>query len=229
MTMSLDFTEGSPEQIFPGAIYLPGFLSLDEQVALARRCDELGRAEAGFYTPTLAGGLKMSIEIVSLGLHWDARRYAYALTRTDVDRLPVAPVPADLAEIASRLASQSGMTIIPDVCIINRYGESSKLGLHQDKSEPPETRLSGSAICSISVGDEADFLIGGFERDDERRLLVLRSGDGFVFGGLSRMRFHGIKKVRPNTGPREIGSPGRYNLTFRQYWMSDHERQARLL
>jgi alkylated DNA repair protein (DNA oxidative demethylase) len=43
----------------------------------------------------------------------------------------------------------------------------------------------------------------------------LRSGDLFVFGGPSRLAFHGVPKTRPGTGP-DIGlAEGRLNITLR--------------
>ncbi|HEY2176152.1 MAG TPA: alpha-ketoglutarate-dependent dioxygenase AlkB, partial [Mycobacteriales bacterium] len=44
----------------------------------------------------------------------------------------------------------------------------------------------------------------------------LASGDLFVFGGPSRMAFHGVPKVYPGTADPESGLPtGRLNLTLR--------------
>ena len=42
--------------IHPGALHLPAFLSLGEQVALLSRCREIGAQPAGFYRPRVCGG-----------------------------------------------------------------------------------------------------------------------------------------------------------------------------
>ncbi|MBQ6640864.1 MAG: alpha-ketoglutarate-dependent dioxygenase AlkB, partial [Saccharopolyspora sp.] len=44
----------------------------------------------------------------------------------------------------------------------------------------------------------------------------LRSGDLFVFGGSSRLAYHGVPTTCPGTGP-EIGmAGGRLNITLRE-------------
>ncbi len=72
-------------------------------------------------------------------------------------------------------------------------------------------------IVSISVGDTARFLFGGVRRRDPVEAIPLESGDAFVFGGPARLRFHGVSRILPRTGPAEVGVDGRFNLTFRQY------------
>ena len=47
--------------------------------------------------------------------------------------------------------------------------------------------------------------------------LMLESGDVFVFGGASRLRYHGVSRVLPDTAPSFLGPAGRFNLTFRRY------------
>lgn len=56
---------------------------------------------------------------------------------------------------------------------------------------------------------------------DKEQLIHLTSGDIVVFGGPSRMVFHTVPTIFPNTAPKEIAQkmqnfPGRFNLTFRQ-------------
>ena len=71
-------------------------------------------------------------------------------------------------------------------------------------------------IVSVSLGDDAEFAVGGFERRGPTTRVTLRSGDVFVLGGPSRLRFHGITRVRAGTGPAALRLPGRVNLTFRR-------------
>jgi alkylated DNA repair protein (DNA oxidative demethylase) len=72
----------------------------------------------------------------------------------------------------------------------------------------------------VSLGDTARFLFGGLRRRDPIESLMLQSGDGFVFGGPARLRYHGVSRILPNTAPRELGLAGRFNLTLRQYDIS---------
>ena len=204
-------------EIFPGAFHLPGYLNLEEQKRLFDRCREIGSQPAGFYVPTVRYGAKMRLQMVCLGLHWNARTYKYETRRSDFDGLPVQPLPDDLKALAGRVAVSVGMTIKPDLCILNYYTEEGSLGLHQDKDERPDTIASGVPVVSISVGDSAKFRMGGTWRKDALKTIILDSGDAFAFGGPSRLRYHGVSAILSGTAPPGLGAPGRFNLTFRQY------------
>jgi alkylated DNA repair dioxygenase AlkB len=90
------------------------------------------------------------------------------------------------------------------------------MGLHQDKDESAESIARGAPVVSFSIGDTARFLFGGLRRRDPVEKLRLESGDVFVFGGGARLRYHGVTRIEPNTGPA-LGFEGRLNLTFRQF------------
>jgi alkylated DNA repair protein (DNA oxidative demethylase) len=55
------------------------------------------------------------------------------------------------------------------------------------------------------------------KRRDAVDVLYLESGDAFAFGGLARLRYHGVSRILPQTAPRQLSMVGRFNLTFRQY------------
>lgn len=209
--MSIPCTE-----VYPGAVHLPRFLSLGEQRELAERCQDIGNGPTGWYVPTVRGGGQMRVRMVCLGRHWNARTYRYEASRRDHDGRPAPPLPPQLSAVAVRMAEAVGMRLSPDVCIVNYYGAAGKMGLHQDKDERPDTLAAGVPIVSVSLGDTAKFIIGGLTRKDAKTMVPLASGDGFVFGGPSRLRFHGVAAVLPHTGPPELGLEGRLNLTFRQ-------------
>jgi DNA alkylation damage repair protein AlkB len=204
-------------EIYPGTIYLRAFLNTEEQRRLVQRCVDIGNQPAGFYTPAVRGGAYMSIKMVCLGRHWNAKTYKYESTRSDYDGLPVQELPEDLKELARQMACEAGMRIEPDVCLLNYYSVEARLGLHQDKDERPETIEAGIPVVSISLGDTAKFMIGGTKRKDPVRTVLLESGDAIVFGGPSRLRYHGVSGIIAGTAPVELGIEGRFNLTFRQY------------
>ena len=203
-------------EIYPDALHLPAALTPDEQRRLAARCLAIGRGPAGWYVPRVRGGGLMRVRMVCLGRHWNARTYSYEGVRSDHDGRPVLPLPADLAALASRVAAAAGMRLAPDVCILNYYDAGGRMGLHQDKDERPETLDAGVPIVSLSVGDTAKFVMGGFTRKAPTTAVRLASGDGLVFGGRSRLRYHGVTSILPGTGPSGHGFAGRLNLTFRQ-------------
>ena len=109
------------------------------------------------------------------------------------------------------------MPFAPDLCILNYYDAESRMGLHQDKDEHARSLEAGLPVVSVSLGDTARFLFGGLKRKDPAETILLESGDGFVFGGPSRLRYHGVSRIAPLTAPPELGMTGRFNLTLRQY------------
>jgi DNA alkylation damage repair protein AlkB len=207
----------SKVEIYPGTVHLRRYLSLKDQQILTAKCAEIGQHNAGFYVPVVRGGAYMKIQMVCLGLHWNARTYGYESVRSDYDNLPVQELPEELKQIARHAAAEATMTIEPDLCILNYYTESGRLGLHQDKEEKTETLEAGIPVVSISLGDTAVFMMGGHARKEPIKRFLLESGDALVFGGPSRLRFHGVARVLTGTSPKGLGMTGRYNLTFRQY------------
>ena len=200
-----------------GAVWLKGALSIDEQREMVVRCRAIMDGPAGGYVPTVRGGGKMHVRMVCLGRHWNALTYKYESARSDYDNAPVAPVPEQWVVMASRLAAEAGFVFVPDLCIMNWYDADGRMGLHQDKDERPESIAAGLPVVSVSLGDTARFLFGGLKRRDEIESLLLESGDAFVFGGASRLRYHGVSRIVPRTAPPALGIAGRFNLTFRKY------------
>ena len=204
-------------RVADGAIWLQQWLTLDEQQALAAQCAAIMDGPAGGYVPTVRGGGKMSVRMTCLGRHWNPLTYTYMPTRADHDDAPVAPVPETWVTLASRLAAEAGFAFRPDLCLINWYGGDARMGLHQDKDESAASLAAGLPVVSISLGDTARFAFGGLTRREPVETLLLESGDGFVFGGPARRRYHGVTRILPGTAPPALGLAGRYNLTFRQY------------
>ena len=200
-----------------GIAHLVGYLPTEEQQRIAARCLELGAADAGFYTPIVRGGRPMSVRMLCLGRHWNAREYAYEMTRSDVDQRAVPPLPEDLASVARRAGAAAGFTFDPDICIVNWYTAGSRMGLHQDKDESAESLAAGAPVVSLSIGDTARFQLGGLRRRDPVETIWLASGDVFVFGGPARLRYHGVARTVPGTAPAGLPFEGRLNLTFRRF------------
>jgi alkylated DNA repair protein (DNA oxidative demethylase) len=199
-----------------GLVLLQSWLSSAAQRELWQLCESLAAGPVPMYSPTVRGGSKMSVGMLCLGKHWNGRTYQYEETRSDFDGLAVPPVPPRLAELAKAAAGEAGFTIEADVCILNYYSPDAKMGVHQDKDERPQTIAAGIPIVSVSLGDEARFVVGGLSRRDLTFPVKLKSGDVIVMGGPSRLRYHGVTRVLPGTAPVGTG-PGRFNLTFRQW------------
>ena len=94
---------------------------------------------------------------------------------------------------------------------------TGRMGLHQDKDEGSALDRGGRAGRVGVARRRARFLFGGTRRRDPVEALRLESGDGFVFGGPARLRYHGVSRILPGTAPPGLDIEGRFNLTFRQY------------
>ena len=201
----------------PGAIHMPAFLPIAEQLALARQCLALVDGDVPAYVPVVRGGGKMHVRMLCLGRHWNGRSYQYETTRSDFDGRDAPPIPENLAQLARDIAAAADMKVEPDVCILNYYDGDGRMGLHQDKDESADSIASGAPVVSFSLGDTARFLFGGLKRRDQVDALLLESGDVFVFGGDARLRYHGVTRILPDTAPAALELRGRFNITFRRY------------
>ena len=199
-----------------GLVLLQSRLSPAEQREAWLLCRSLSEGPVPMYTPTVRGGRKMSVGMLCLGKHWNGLTYQYEDCRSDFDGLAVPGIPPRLACLATTAAQDAGFTFQPDLCIMNYYAGGAKLGVHQDKDERPETIAAGFPIVSVSLGDEARFVVGGLSRRDPTFPVMLKSGDVLVMGGPSRLRYHGVTRILSGTAPHGTG-PGRFNLTFRQW------------
>jgi len=204
-------------ELAPGAVHLRSYLKLDAQRALVAECQALMDGAVPAYVPTVRGGGKMHVRMLCLGRHWNGQTYRYEPERTDFDGLPAPPLPKSFKDLANAIAHRAEMALDADLCILNYYDADGRMGLHQDKDESPESLEAGFPVVSVSLGDTARFLFGGLRRKDPITAIPLESGDAFVFGGPSRLRYHGVSRIAPGTAPPELGVHGRFNLTFRQY------------
>jgi alkylated DNA repair protein (DNA oxidative demethylase) len=83
------------------------------------------------------------------------------------------------------------------------------LSLHQDRNELDDE----APIVSVSLGLPAVFLFGGQKRTDRCARVLVEHADVIVWGGPSRMRYHGVLPLAEACHP-ELGRQ-RINLTFR--------------
>ena len=97
-------------------------------------------------------------------------------------------------------------------CPYRRYAWDAHLGTHQDKDE-----YSPAPVVSLSMGDSCTVRFGNIrDRGQPYQDVLLASGDLFVFGGPSRLVYHGVTKVHPGTAPEGCGlREGRINITMR--------------
>ena len=170
-------------------------------------------AAAPFRNMVTPGGYTMSVAMTNCGrLGWVTDRRGYRYDTIDpTTRRPWPPLPAIFHDVATRAAAAAGFARFePDACLVNRYEPGTRLSLHQDRNE----RDFGAPIVSVSLGLPAVFLFGGSRRQDRPRRVRLESGDVVVWGGPTRLAFHGVAPLADGDHP--LTGRHRINLTFRK-------------
>lgn len=202
---------GKAEPLADGAVVLRGFALADATALLA--AVKAIAAVAPFRHLETPGGRRMSVAMTNCGdVGWvsDRRGYRYQpldpLTGNHWPAMP--PLFLDLARRAAQAAGFRDFHT--DVCLINRYAPGARLTLHQDKDEKGYT----DPIVSVSLGLPAVFQFGGLSRSDKTRRVRLEHGDVTVWGGPSRLAYHGIAPLADGEHPAT--GPCRINLTFRR-------------
>jgi len=205
------FQQAEQQEILKDVYLLQGFALPDETTLLAELDAVLSKAPLRqMVTP---GGLPMSVTTSSCGLlGWISDRKGYRYSTIDpVNGLNWPLMPPSFDTLARSAAALCGFdNFQPDACLINHYQIGTKMGLHQDKDEQDFSQ----PIVSVSLGVPAIFQMGGLQRNDKVFKLALQHGDVLVWGGESRLRFHGVLPVKTATHP--VLGACRVNLTFRK-------------
>ncbi|XXG39926.1 hypothetical protein AAC387_Pa01g0762 [Persea americana] len=224
-------------ELRPGMILMKKYIRHSDQVEIIKTCRELGIGSGGFYKPGYSDGAKLRLWMMCLGKNWDpeGRKYEERRSKDNVKPPVITETFHKLVERAiqdahafikkhSNVSSVEAVlpNMTPDVCIVNFYTDTGKLGLHQDQDESPESLHRGLPVVSFSLGDSAEFLYGDVRDADKANKVTLESGDVLIFGGKSRHIYHGVPSICSKTAPELLVNetnlqPGRLNLTFRQY------------
>ncbi|CAN5644375.1 alpha-ketoglutarate-dependent dioxygenase AlkB [soil metagenome] len=215
MTLSLLPRERS--EIAPGAVHVPDWLDVDEQGEIVDQWRRWSTGAVPMRATRLPGGGVMSVETVCLVWQW--LPYRYVPTAEDWGGRPGVEFSDWLVAMGQRAVKAAygdrvaAAAYRPDVALANWYGDGARMGMHQDKDE-----RSLGPIVSLSIGDNCVFRFGNTEhRNRPYTDVELCSGDLFVFGGPSRLAFHGVTKVLAGTADPATGlTSGRLNLTMRE-------------
>ncbi len=215
--MTADLFEGigdtrpSREAMAEGALLLRGFARAFEAELLPAL--RVIVQQAPFRRLITPGGHRMSVAMTNCGsVGWvsDATGYRYDPVDPQSNQ-PWPAMPPVLLKLAAEAADTAGFSgFAPEACLINRYVPGAKLSLHQDKDELD----FGAPIVSVSLGLPAVFLFGGPKRADNIARYRLEHGDVVVWGGPSRLYFHGVAAL--SDGEHAVMGRQRINLTFRK-------------
>ena len=197
------------EDLYPGSVVLRRYAVTQDNALLA--AVESVVAVSPWREAVTPGGLKMSVLVTGCGAYGMANEGDYGMRPMDpVTGMPWPPMPDLFRQLGINAAAEAGFPgFLPNMVHINRYGPGAKLGMHQDRGENDTL----DPIVSVSLGLPATFKLGGFQRSDKSVNVQLANGDVVVWGGPSRMRFHGVLPVKPGAHP--LTGEARINLTIR--------------
>jgi len=198
-----------PIEVFPQVFLLPQFA---DSRLLLRLIDEIYQAAPPRAMQTPWGKLTQA-QMSNCGQWgWVSDRKGYRYAQTDpLSGKPWPQMPEAFRKLASKAAEAVGFDdFVPDACLINRYSLGAGMGAHQDRDEAN----FDWPIVSVSLGLTATFLIYGDSRRGKPLRVPLKDGDVLVWGGQSRLMYHGVAPLK--TDPLQPGLRYRYNLTFRR-------------
>ncbi len=198
-------------QVLPkGVHFIPGFMDHDQQNALLEEIRQIITL-APLYRPTMPRtGKPLSVRMSNCGeLGWvcDKNGYRYQ-DKHPLTAKPWPAMPKSLLNIWQKIAAYP---LPPQACLINFYNDTAKMGMHQDKDEND----FDAPVVSLSLGDTCLFRIGSTTRGGQTSSIKLQSGDAVVLSGPSRLAFHGVDKIYPDTSTL-LRKGGRLNLTLRR-------------
>lgn len=199
------------ERIAEGAILLRGFARTFLHDLLPALQAVI--AQAPFRHMQTPGGHQMSVAMTNCGdVGWVTDRSGYRYDAHDPLTGQAWPAMPDVfLLLAQQSAARAGFgEFAPDACLINRYEPGARMSLHQDRDE----RDFAAPIVSVSLGLPATFLFGGPKRADKPQRYRLQHGDVVVWGGPSRLFFHGVAPLAD--GEHTALDRQRINLTFRK-------------
>lgn len=195
--------------IAPGIFLWREKLSPLQQKALLEEVLETLK-DAPLYRPVMPGTAKpFSAEESNFGkLGWvsDKSGYRYQAAHPQTGA-PWPAIPSALLDLWAGINPPPS----PECCLVNLYRAGAKMGLHQDRDE----RDTSAAVIGLSLGDDALFRIGSAARGGKTFSVNLASGDVIAFGGVARLAYHGIDRIKPGSS-RLIPGGGRLSLTLRR-------------
>lgn len=206
-----DEVDSRPLPLGPGAVVLRRAAAPTAALLLTTVERLVDQAPLRFMTTP--GGYRMSVAMTNCGAAgWVTDRSGYRYDAIDpLSGRPWPAMPSAFTELASAAAATAGFSnFVPDACLINRYEPGARLSLHQDRNE----RDFDAPIVSVSLGLPAVFLFGGAQRSVRPIRVPLAHGDVVVWGGPTRLNFHGVMPLKE--GDHSLLGRCRMNLTFRK-------------
>jgi len=218
-----------------GFVQLIGFIPQDLQQRVVDELRELGVAEHGLVAEQFDGikvtnaGARMY-----LGMRWNVNAQRWDTIHTD-DNAPVNAIPKFFLDMYQDAVQRANRELTrapnkkrklvpfpegkpPTLAVTNFLHPNGTMQAHQDKTESKASIDAGYPVMGICIGDSCDFVYGSEPINASRKPKSLRlaSGDVYLFGGESRLMWHGVSKILPRSGPPSLRLlPGRLSVTLR--------------
>ncbi|KAL3874108.1 hypothetical protein ACJMK2_037168 [Sinanodonta woodiana] len=129
----------------------------------------------------------MKLRWATLGYHYDWNTKEYYEDR-------YTSFPDDLGLLCKCIGTALGYPDFQaEAAIVNYYHMDSTLAAHTDHSEMNHQ----APLISISLGQDAIFLIGGQTKATKPTALFLHSGDICVMSGAARLAYHAVPRIWP--------------------------------
>lgn len=201
---------GGRHEIAEDAYLLPGYAT-SQAIELCSAIDTVLLQSPLRHYQTRMGLMSVGMSCCgALGWVADTRGYRYSALDPNNGQ-PWPGLPDSIRNLAQSAASDCGFDgFEPDACLINEYQLGAKMGLHQDRDE----RDMRWPIVSISLGMTAQFQFGGATRRAPVHRFDLVHGDVLVWGGRTRLNFHGVAPL--DGSPHPLLGARRWNLTLRR-------------
>ncbi len=170
-------------------------------------------AQSPFRHMTTPGGYQMSVAMTNCGERgWVTDHTGYRYDPIDPRTgAPWPAMPPVFRDLARRAAEQAGFEALRPT----RASSIATSPARGCRCIRTRTSMDYSApIVSVSLGLPATFLFGGMARSDKPRRFRLVHGDVVVWGGPSRLAYHGVAPLAD--GEHALLGRKRINLTFRR-------------
>ncbi|KAG6546123.1 hypothetical protein Mapa_012157 [Marchantia paleacea] len=228
----------------PGMILFKNWLDLEKQQHLVQESHNVAHL---FHRPVTSGGGKYHIYSMCWGPKWNPKTHRYAGSGAERPLPDwMFDLAQKVCKEAQQYTSvhPADVQFSPDVALVNFYPvkdvELGVIGLggHQDLDDsctmpvvsmslgdsmtffyrriPPLSRRKSKIYTSVDEKAAKSCEDGDVSHNREQQI-ILNSGDVLVFGGESRLIYHGTRHVQAGTRPPGLHMvAGRLNFTFRQ-------------